>query len=143
MDPHRLFEVANAAAFAAWVLLLVAPRSPVTRVLVHGGVFSLLFAGLYLAIVAVHFDPAGLADFGSLEGVMRIFQIPWIALAAWVHYLAFDLFVGAWIGRDARARDVPRWQVVPCQALTFLFGPLGLLLYVTLVRRELLPARAA
>ena len=142
MDPHRLFTIANGAAFAAWVLLLVAPRSTVTRRLVHSGVFQLAFAGLYLAIVAVHLEPNTLAEFGSLAGVMRLFQEPWIALAAWVHYLAFDLFIGAWIGRDAHARGVSRWSVLPCQALTFLLGPIGLLAYVVGVRRELISGRA-
>ena len=50
-------------------------------------------------------------------------------VAGWVHYLAFDLFVGSWEVRDARESGVPHVFVVPALALTFLFGPAGLLLY--------------
>jgi hypothetical protein len=46
-----------------------------------------------------------------------------------VHYLAFDLFVGGWQVRDAAQRGVPHLALVPALALTFLFGPVGLLVY--------------
>ena len=50
-------------------------------------------------------------------------------LAGWVHYLAFDLFIGAWETRDAMARRVPRLLLAPCLVMTFMLGPIGLLCY--------------
>ena len=50
-------------------------------------------------------------------------------LAGWVHYLAFDLFVGSWQVRDGQEHHIPHWAIVPALILTFLFGPAGLLLY--------------
>jgi len=41
--------------------------------------------------------------------------------------------VGSWELQDARERAIPHLLVVPCLALTFLFGPAGWLLY-TVVR---------
>lgn len=142
MDPHQLFTIANAAALAGWILLWLAPRSQVTRRLVDSGLFSLLLAGVYLLLIGRCLALEELGDMGSLAGVMRAFQSPWVALAGWVHYLAFDLWIGAWIGRDAQMRGRSRWQVIPCQVATFMFGPVGLLLYVALVRRELPSGRA-
>ena len=55
---------------------------------------------------------------------------PWLLLAGWIHYLAFDLLVGAWEARDARERGIPHLFVVPSLILTFLFGPAGWLLYL-------------
>ena len=53
-------------------------------------------------------------------------------LAGWTHYLAFDLFIGAWILREAARLDLePR----PYLFLTLLAGPLGLMAF--LVRRSL------
>jgi sorbitol-specific phosphotransferase system component IIC len=46
------------------------------------------------------------------------------------HYLAFDLFTGAWEARDAVRLGISRWAVLPCLVLTFLFGPMGLALYL-------------
>ena len=71
----------------------------------------------------------------------------WIQLSQWRHvviyrplagarrmgaFLAFDLFIGSWQVRDARRNRVPFVLVVPCLVLTFLFGPIGLLLYLLL-----------
>ena len=65
-----------------------------------------------------------------------------VLLAGWVHYLAFDLLVGAWIVRTARAEGIPHWAVMPCLILTFLFGPAGLLAFAILrftLTRKVLP----
>jgi hypothetical protein len=52
------------------------------------------------------------------------------ALAAgWIHYLAFDLFIGSWIVRDGLERQVPRLLITFCLPLTLVAGPAGLLLY--------------
>jgi hypothetical protein len=62
--------------------------------------------------------------------VARLFENPWMLLAGWTHYLAFDLWIGSWEVRDARAHRIPHWLVLPCLFLTFMFGPAGWLLYV-------------
>ena len=49
-----------------------------------------------------------------------------------MHYLAFDLLIGTWEVRDAQERGIPHVFVVPCLFLTFMFGPAGWLLYLTL-----------
>ena len=61
--------------------------------------------------------------------VMRLFTNQWVVLAGWIHYLAFDLFVGGWEVRDSQARGISHWFVIPCLILTFLLGPIGFLLY--------------
>jgi hypothetical protein len=90
-----------------------------------------LFAIVYTAIVIAQLagSPGG---FSSLTDVALLFQNPWLLLAGWIHYLAFDLLVGTWISRDARERALPQLMVVPVLMLTFLFGPAGWLLYRTM-----------
>ncbi|MEX1368657.1 MAG: abscisic acid-deficient protein Aba4 family protein [Nannocystaceae bacterium] len=51
---------------------------------------------------------------------------------AWVHFLAFDLFVGRWVLLDARERGLSSWLVSPTLVTVLMFGPLGLLLYLGL-----------
>jgi len=63
---------------------------------------------------------------------MRLFTKPEIALAGWIHYLAFDLFVGSWEVRTARSERIPILIVLPCLLLTFLFGPAGYLAFTGL-----------
>jgi len=71
-------------------------------------------------------------DFFTLAGVQQLFANPWAALAGWLHYLAFDLFIGSWEVRNARRVGIPHWQVIPCLFLTFMLGPVGLLVYFVL-----------
>jgi hypothetical protein len=100
-------------------------------------IVPLFLAVLYTAIVVSMFGrvPGG---FSTLAGVGALFSNPWLLLAGWVHYLAFDLLVGSWELEDASERGIPHLMVVPCLLLTFLFGPAGWLLYriVRSIRRS-------
>ncbi len=128
MNPGTLFSVVNLVAFITWLALMLRPRHPF--VLRWAGlIVPLLFAVLYAIIIATRIGHAR-GDFSSLTGVAALFQDPWFLLAGWVHYLAFDLLTGVWEVRDAAARNLPHWRVVPCLLLTFLFGPAGWLLYM-------------
>ncbi|MGB1139983.1 MAG: abscisic acid-deficient protein Aba4 family protein, partial [Halioglobus sp.] len=68
----------------------------------------------------------------SLEAVMLLFQSPTAVLGGWIHYLVFDLFVGAWIVRDAKRQGISHWLVVPLLVVTLMAGPAGLMLYLLL-----------
>jgi hypothetical protein len=128
MAPEQVFPVANLVALLGWVLLALFPqRRMVTDVMAGTGVPAAL-AVLYGVIIASAWrgSPGG---FSSLPDVAVLFSNPWLLLAGWVHYLAFDLLIGTWEVRDARERAVPHAFMLPCLALTFLFGPAGWLLY--------------
>lgn len=127
MTPTTLFSLANLSVLPGWALLLLAPRWKWTHV-ITAYVLPAAIGVTYLLIMATHFRP-GEGGFGSLDEVAQLFANPWLLLAGWVHYLAFDLFVGAWEVLDATRSKVPHWLVVPCLVLTFLAGPVGLLLY--------------
>jgi hypothetical protein len=129
MTPESLFSLCGFVALAGWILLVVAPGWSAR--IVCGVLAPAILAAVYLALIAVHF-PGAEGGFGSLADVAQLFQNPWLLLAGWVHYLAFDLFIGAWEVRDARALGIPHLAVIPCLLLTFLLGPIGLLLYLAL-----------
>ena len=73
-----------------------------------------------------------LSAFGSLDGVVGLFSDPKNVLIGWIHYLAFDLWVGSWEVGDAIKRGINRWFLLPCLLFTFMLGPVGLLLYLIL-----------
>jgi hypothetical protein len=113
--------------------------------------YPALLGAVYTACACVLFlsggGPEG-AGMGSLPGVMKLFSMPLAAFVGWVHYLVFDLFVGAWQARDARRHGIPHALLLPCLALTLMLGPAGLLLYLLVRlalrgRAELAEARAA
>ena len=93
------------------------------------GVINSMLCLIYAGLIAASFSPGGLSNFGSLQGVQTLFQNPVMLLAGWVHYLAFDLFVGNYIKNNAAENGIPHLVIVPCLLFTFLLGPVGLLLY--------------
>jgi len=136
--PARLFHAASALVLPCWVLLLAAPRWRWTERLCTF-IAPLLIALLYGWLLFAHPSPPG-AGFSTLAQVSTLFSSPYALLAGWIHYLAFDLFTGAWETRDGLRLGLSRWLLLPCQVLTFLFGPLGLALYLLLklaLRRKL------
>ena len=133
MDYGTYYSIINYAVMPAWLLLAFLPKNAVTQKLVHSGLYPVVFGVLYLVlwVRALAFgESAEGGGFATLETVMTAFSHPNVALMGWAHYLVFDLFVGAWIGRDSAARGVNHFLVIPCLIFTFLAGPIGLLLYI-------------
>jgi len=131
MSPEQLFSLCGALVLPGWLLLIFVPRWKWTARVIAAWVLPLALAVVYLFLVATHFgDSEG--GFGSLAEVSRLFQNPHNLLAGWIHYLAFDLFIGSWEVRDAQRIGIHHLLVVPCLILTFLLGPVGLLLYFAL-----------
>ena len=128
MTPERLFSLCNSFALIGWLILVFAGRMRWAARLVSGVLIPLVIAFLYIALIALQFGKAE-GSFGTLEGVASLFSNHWVLLAGWIHYLAFDLFIGSWETRDAQALGISHLIVIPCLALTFMFGPAGLLLY--------------
>lgn len=128
MTADKIFSIANAIALLSWVLLIFVPRWVGTRKLILSGVIPLLLSVAYFFLIVSFFGKAD-GGFNSLANVMKLFTNEWAALAGWIHYLAFDLFVGVWETKDAQNRNISHWLVIPCLILTFLLGPIGFLLY--------------
>ena len=134
LDPDFVFGFANNFGLLAWLALLASLFAPRIRAWVWPAtqfVIPALWAVAYVLLIV-----AGMAEaegsFTSIEGVRGLFASDSALTAGWLHYLAFDLFVGTWIARDSTERHVHGLLVVPCLGLTLMFGPAGLLLYLVL-----------
>jgi Domain of unknown function (DUF4281) len=127
MTAENVFSICNMLALAGWLMLVFAGKNAKAR-LIAGVILPLLIAVVYAVLLALHGGESK-GSFSSLAGVTALFSNPWLLLAGWIHYLAFDLFIGAWEVRDAQANAISHLLVIPCLLLTFLFGPVGLLLY--------------
>ncbi len=130
MPLEQLFHLAGAFVLPCWLLLLIVPGWRWTQLLATFAA-PLLLATLYVVLLFRGHPPPG-AGFNSLHSVQLLFSVPEALLAGWIHYLAFDLFTGAWIARDAVRHRIARLAVAPCLVLTFLFGPAGLASYLLL-----------
>jgi hypothetical protein len=131
--PDLIFSLGNGLALLSWLALAISPYrarwAPRVR-FVTGRVVPLIFGVVYVALFAT----TGMGDggFDSPAAVQRLFAVPELLTAGWLHYLAFDLFVGTWIAERGGALGIPHVALMPMLALTFMFGPAGLLAFAVL-----------
>ena len=135
MDLELLFKVVNSTALVGWLLIAVLPRWRPSARLIAPIVVPFALAVVYAVLLLPRFASAD-GGFDSLAGVGQLFDVPELLLAGWIHYLAFDLFLGAWEVRDAQRHGVPHLFVLPCLALTFMLGPSGLAAYLVVRARK-------
>ena len=136
ITPDGLFQLCGMLATLGWLCLLLTPLWPKggrERLPRFIGAICIpaIIAAVYTGVILTHWagHPGG---FNSLDAVIQLFTSRWLVVAGWVHYLAFDLFVGGWEVADSRQRGIPHLLLVPLLALTFFFGPMGLLAYLVL-----------
>ena len=132
MNLELLFSVAGILSMVGWLFLLASPFIPRWSDRISGIIIPLILSVGYVTLI-VFFPSGGDGGFGSLAEVVELFSQQNAVMAGWIHFLAFDLLVGAWICRTARREGVKFWLVIPCLPLTFLFGPAGFLTF-SLVR---------
>lgn len=130
IDPGLLFQIVTPSVLFPWVLLVFAPGWKYTQ-RIAGTIAPLILCVGYIFVFLHEFGVSSATRL-SLSSLALLFSNPWIALAGWSHYLAFDLFVGAWQVRDAQKIGIPHTRVIPFLLLTLIFGPMGLAGYFLL-----------
>lgn len=133
MTTEGIFTAANFTAMAGWAMLAagVTINNAMLRDLIAGRIVPAILAAAYAVLILPHWAGSQ-GGFNSLGDVASLFANPWLLLAGWVHYLAFDLAIGAAIARKTFEESLPRLILVPILLLTFLFGPIGWLTFEAL-----------
>ena len=130
MSPDSILQICSTIVMAGWiVLLIISPFwSGFDKFLI--GIIITLFTIIYAWLIFQVFGPGDFEKFGSLNGVMELFTDKTAVTAGWIHYLAFDLLTGIWIKKNALKYNIHHLVLIPCLLLTFMLGPIGLLLYL-------------
>lgn len=135
IDPAIAFDLGGKLAMLGWLGLLISLFVERIRPAAQAAawlVIPALLAITYGLLIWTGFNEAPGGGFGSIAEVRALFASDSALAAGWLHYLAFDLFVGSWIVADGLKRRIPALLILPCLPLTLLFGPLGLLLFILL-----------
>ena len=130
-----LFILTNAIAFAGWAMLAFLPRKPMVMASIPFFGVGLLCL-VYAAMFAVQATAIVSGDFTSIEGIRSLFATDGGIVLGWTHYLAFDLFIGQWIARDADNKGFHRLVQLPFLFLTLMAGPIGLLFWLLVRERR-------
>ena len=135
IDPATAFSLGGLVAMLGWAGLVLAAFVKPVRAYAWPAAMIVIPASLavaYILLIQEGMRAAEGGGFGSISEVRALFANDAALAAGWLHYLAFDLFVGSWIAREGPDSGVPGLLLIPCFALTFLFGPAGLLLFLIL-----------
>ena len=130
MTATGLFSAFNMLALVGWIILgagIALKRGRLRDTL--AGTYIPVFMSASYSILIMFFFSGAEGGFDTLENVQKLFTSPWAALAGWIHYLAFDLFMGSRIARGMEEQGLPRWPLMIILPLTFLFGPIGYLVF--------------
>lgn len=124
MPPEALFSYASTAAMAGWALLILGPRrfdwfNAIALWVIPAGLST-----VYGLIVLSRFAGVG-GGFDSLASVATLMADDWALLGGWVHFLAFDLFVGAVMAGRMDRVGMSRVVQGPILLAIFMFGPFG------------------
>ena len=125
-----VFKICSTLVLPQWLLMIFLPKWHITKWLVRSRLIPVLLAVIYGFYIIPQLSPGLMQSFGTLEGVKSLFTKDQAVLAGWIHYLAFDLFIGGWMFQNSQGRHVPHYMLIPAFILTFMLGPLGLLFYV-------------
>ncbi|NQZ11715.1 MAG: DUF4281 domain-containing protein [Algicola sp.] len=131
MNHETMFSVVGVLSFIGWGALVFSPLRHKQLVL-SARLISILLAIIYSYFVVSTWGQKPTVDFSSLAGVANGFTNMSHLLTGWIHYLALDLFIGAWQVERAKKIGIPHIILLPCLLLTFLFGPLGVLLFLVI-----------
>ncbi len=129
MQAAEIFSICNKVILLGWVLLIFLPNWKYTQTIILNGLI-VTFAALYSFIILKDIGNFNPDSFSSLAKVKALFQSDDAVAAGWIHYLAFDLFVGAYIVRKSKEIQLSRVLYTICLPFTFMFGPMGYLLFV-------------
>lgn len=132
-----LFQISNLIVMPFWLLIIALPHWGWTKRIVASpwivAPAALLYAVLVLPGIGELLPALMNANLASIAAVLGT---PEGATIGWIHFLAFDLFVGRWVYLDSRERGITAWVVSPTLFFVLMFGPLGFLIY--LVERKIL-----
>ena len=129
MSPDTIFTLCSNIAMGGWIVLIFLPFWVHSDKFILGIIITLLSI-VYAWLIFDTFRFSDISKFGSLGGVMELFTNPVAVTAGWVHYLAFDLLAGIFVKRNSVKHNISHWIIIPCLLMTFMFGPMGLLLYL-------------
>jgi len=115
-------------------MLIFIPNSKISRILASSIVpfIILTSAYIYVAHQAILLKEDLFSIFHlylSIDNLYTVFSTENFLLIFWLHFIAFNLFMGGWVSRDGIRFNIPRWLMGFILLLIYFVGPVGFLFY--------------
>ena len=130
---ETIFSLSFLLVAPFWFLMILVPHWHWTSRIMRSPLVVAPAAAFYLVLVLPQFVTVFLVVLNpTLPTVAALLGAETGATIVWVHFLAFDLFVGRWAYLDSLERSISAWVMAPVLFFTLMLGPIGFLLYLGL-----------
>ncbi len=131
---ENIYIWANFGVLPFWLLIIFAPNSKFTQILVNSIIIPLILSAAYIYVVFQTFLlEESLFDifnlYISLSDLYTLFATESFLLIFWLHFLAINLFLGSWVSREAVKYNISRGIATIPLILIYFIGPVGLVLF--------------
>jgi hypothetical protein len=130
---ENIYLFANWGVVPFWLLLALIPNHAITKFFCHSIIVPLILASAYIFIARQIILEGNIFEgfklYLGLDGLSEIYNNESLMLIFWLHFLAISLFIGSWIARDCQRHMVPKILSIPCIAITYFTGPVGIIVY--------------
>ena len=124
----------NIGVLPFWFVLMFFPQSNICKYLVTSIFPYLIFGSVYIYLLFLFYktDYNFINNFNlylGLNELKNLFEDNSFLIAFWLHFLAINLFCGAWIVKDSQKFIISKIIVFFPLIITYFIGPIGLFVY--------------
>ncbi len=131
---EMLYYWVNLGVLPFWLVLIFFPQSNISRYFVTSIFPIFVLTGVYVFVLyksylnTYNFNNSFNLYFG-IDNLSNLFSDKTFLIMFWIHFISINLFTGGWIVRDSQKFSVNKVLLVIPLIITYLVGPLGLLIY--------------
>ena len=131
---HMIYLWLNLGVLPFWLVLIFFPNSGVSKYMVRSIFPFMIFSFIYSYLLYYLF----LTDFNfinnfnlylGLDQLSELFSKTDFLIIFWCHFLAINLFCGAWIVSDSLKFSMSKFVVFFPLLITYFIGPIGIFMY--------------
>jgi len=131
---ENIYLWANYGVLPFWLMLIFIPNHRATEIFVNSIIIPLILSSAYVYLIykAALLDISFFDIFNiylGLDELYEVFASESFLLIFWLHFLAFNIFIGIWLVKDAIKHGISRNITFVPLVLVYFSGPVGLVLY--------------
>ena len=124
----------NIGVIPFWLILIIFPQTKVCGLFITSIFPSFMLAIVYLYLLYIFFNTGYAFEnnfilYLGFYDLAELFESNEFLILFWTHFLAINLFCGAWIVKDSQRFYMSKFLIFFPLIITYFVGPLGLFIY--------------
>jgi len=124
----------NIGVIPFWLMLIIFPQTKVCGLFITSIFPSFMLAIVYLYLLYIFFNTGYAFEnnfilYLGFYDLAELFESNEFLILFWTHFLAINLFCGAWIVKDSQRFYMSKFLIFFPLIITYFVGPLGLFIY--------------